>query len=200
MKAGDRVKVDFIGESATIYSGKRFTGYGVLDRVEDGRVFGRLDDGTPFMCLCADVEVVGMSDFEKWFKSLNENGRVTYFLGQEGRISEEAWNHQQAIIDEHTEVIKLQDADLRKYEKQIESLKAQLNNMEQCYIQLKQINNEQAEIIRGHFSARQEMKKCIDAALYDIAQAKDGFYGYSSDGGDVDNLTKNIEKSLRGER
>ena len=32
----------------------------------------------------------------------------------------------QAIIDEHTEVIKLQDADLRKYEKQIESLKAQL--------------------------------------------------------------------------
>ena len=83
---------------------------------------------------------------------------------------------------------------------EIDQLKAQLNNMEQCYIQLKQINNEQTEIIRGHFSARQEMKKCIDAALYDIAQAKDGFYGYSSDGGDVDNLTKNIEKSLRGER
>ena len=88
----------------------------------------------------------------------------------------------------------------QKQQARIESLKAQLNNMEQCYIHLKQINNEQAEIIRGHFSARQEMKKCIDAALYDIAQAKDGFYGYSSDGGDVDNLTKNIEKSLRGER
>ncbi len=41
-----------------------------------------------------------MSDFENWFKSLNENGRVTYFLGQEGRISEEAWNHQQSKIDE----------------------------------------------------------------------------------------------------
>ena len=41
------------------------------------------------------------------------------------------------IIDEHTEVIKLQDADLRKYEKQIESLKAQLNNMEACYIEKK---------------------------------------------------------------
>lgn len=78
-----------------------------------------------------------MSDFKKWFKSLNENGRVTYFLGQEGRISEEAWNHQQAIIDEHTEVIKLQDTDLRKYEKQIENLKEQLNNMEQCYIEKK---------------------------------------------------------------
>ena len=58
MKKGDRVKVDFISESRTIYSGKRFTGYGVLDRVEDGRVYGRLDDGTPFMCLCADVEVI----------------------------------------------------------------------------------------------------------------------------------------------
>lgn len=89
---------------------------------------------------------------------------------------------------------------MQEQQDQVAGLKAQLNNMEQCYIQLKQINNEQAEIIRGHFSARQEMKKCIDAALYDIAQAKDGFYGYSSDGGDVDNLTKNIEKSLRGER
>ena len=58
MKAGDHVKVDFVSESATIYSGKRFTGCGVLDRVEDGRVFGRLDDGTPFMCLYADVEVI----------------------------------------------------------------------------------------------------------------------------------------------
>ena len=154
-----------------------------------------------------------MSDFEKYIEAKypNRSPKIlfqkfkdidgTLFYGiKEVEDQAEAWNHQQDIIDEHTEVIKLQDADLRKYEKQIESLKAQLNNMEQCYIHLKQINNEQAEIIRGHFSARQEMKKCIDAALYDIAQAKDGFYGYSSDGGDVDNLTKNIEKSLRGER
>ena len=48
------------------------------------------------------------------------------------------FQHQQAIIDEHTEVIKLQDADLRKYEKQIESLKTQLNNMETCYIKKKE--------------------------------------------------------------
>ena len=71
MKAGDRVKVDFVSESATIYSGKRFTGCGVLDRVEDGRVFGRLDDGTPFMCLCADVEVIGMSEMQG--KKLDQN-------------------------------------------------------------------------------------------------------------------------------
>lgn len=47
------------------------------------------------------------------------------------------WNHQQSKIDEHTEVIKLQDTDLRKYEKQIENLKEQLNNMETCYIEKK---------------------------------------------------------------
>lgn len=40
----------------------------------------------------------------------------------------------EAAIQEMDEVIKMQDADLRKYEKQIESLKEQLNNMEQCYI------------------------------------------------------------------
>lgn len=43
----------------------------------------------------------------------------------------------EAAIQEMDEVIKLQDADLRKYEKQIEGLKAQLNNMEACYIEKK---------------------------------------------------------------
>ena len=59
LKIGSRVKVDFISESRTIYSGKRFTGTGVVDRIEDGRVFGRLDDGQPFMCFEGDVEVIG---------------------------------------------------------------------------------------------------------------------------------------------
>ena len=43
----------------------------------------------------------------------------------------------EAAFKEMDEVIKLQDADLRKYEKQIEGLKAQLNNMEACYIEKK---------------------------------------------------------------
>ncbi|WP_277559385.1 hypothetical protein [Acinetobacter beijerinckii] len=64
IKKGDRVKVDFISESRTIYSGKRFTGYGVLDLVEDGRVFGRLDDGQPFMCFESDVEILTRRDGE----------------------------------------------------------------------------------------------------------------------------------------
>lgn len=57
-----------------------------------------------------------MSDFEKWFRSLNANGKTVYFLGNEHKVSEMAWNHQQAVID---------------------NLKAQLNNMEACYIEKK---------------------------------------------------------------
>ena len=37
--------------------------------------------------------------YDEWFKSLNENGRTTYFLGQEGVISKEAWDYQQNEID-----------------------------------------------------------------------------------------------------
>lgn len=57
-----------------------------------------------------------MSDFEKWFRGLNANGKTVYFLGNEHKVSEMAWNHQQATID---------------------NLKTQLNNMEACYIQVK---------------------------------------------------------------
>lgn len=57
IKKGDRVKVDFKNNPETIHVGIRFTGYGVVDRVEDNRVFGRLEDGTPFMCFESDVEV-----------------------------------------------------------------------------------------------------------------------------------------------
>ena len=41
-----------------------------------------------------------MSDFEKWFRSLNANGKTVYFLGNEHKVSEMAWNHQQAKINE----------------------------------------------------------------------------------------------------
>ena len=183
-----------------------------------------------------------MSDFEKWFRSLNANGKTVYFLGNEHKVSEMAWNHQQAIID---------------------NLKTQLNNMEACYIEKKkEVEDQQSKIdeLNQHIKRleskldslgadRQELvgqvndlqkqnawlsdvaerennrannlqqdktsttillgktiqeknklQKRINEALVCVDQAKDGFYGYSSLGGDVDNLTKNIEKSLRGER
>ena len=58
-----------------------------------------------------------MSDFEKYWEEIASkeswaNKAVAWSI----------WKEKQAIIDEHTEVIKLQDADLRKYEKQIEEL------------------------------------------------------------------------------
>ncbi|MFV5502483.1 hypothetical protein [Acinetobacter sp. 226] len=69
------------------------------------------------------------------------------------------FQHQQAIIDEHTEVIKIQDADLRKYEKQIESLKAQLNNMEACYIEKKK----ECEELQGKVSeALEEIQRALN--------------------------------------
>jgi hypothetical protein len=49
MKKGDRVKVDFISESRTDFSGIHIVGSGVIDRFEDGYVYGRLDNGLPFM-------------------------------------------------------------------------------------------------------------------------------------------------------
>lgn len=67
-----------------------------------------------------------MSEFEKWFRSLNANGKTVYFLGNEHKVSEMAWNHQQAIIDD---------------------LKAQLNNMEACYIgKKKELEDQQKRI------------------------------------------------------
>ena len=39
-------------------------------------------------------------NYDEWFESLNKNGRTTYFLGQEGKVSKEAWDYQQKKIDE----------------------------------------------------------------------------------------------------
>lgn len=61
----------------------------------------------------------------------------------------------EAAIKEMDEVIKLQDADLRKYEKQIESLREQLNNMEACYIEKKK----ECEELQGQLNKHSE---CIE--------------------------------------
>ncbi|MEK5758050.1 hypothetical protein [Acinetobacter variabilis] len=54
-----------------------------------------------------------MSDFKGYWKNYEDEN---YVLGSEEYCAEQAWNHQQAII---------------------EDLKAQLNNMEACYIEKK---------------------------------------------------------------
>ena len=99
IKKGDRVKVDFISESATIYSGKRFTGYGVVDRFEDGYVFGRLDDGQTFMCFASDVELFKTK--YNWsvipehvqFIATDEDGMACGWLVKP-QVMGDAWRHQ----------------------------------------------------------------------------------------------------------
>lgn len=91
-----------------------------------------------------------MSDFEKWFEDQDFYTNMRFIHGdklfdKDGdvyrvlpvQMTYLAWLVGRAAIQEMDEVIKLQDADLRKYEKQIESLKEQLNNMEACYIEKK---------------------------------------------------------------
>ena len=89
----------------------------------------------------------------------------------------DVWQEQQAIIDDLIYKAKLRESDhqalLVKYQatkkcwedmgKECESLKAQLNNMEQCYIQLKQEHNEliafNTEIDRKQKSAEKTTEK-----------------------------------------
>ena len=79
-----------------------------------------------------------MGDFEKWFRSLNANGKTVYFLGNEHKVSEMAWNHQQAIID---------------------NLKTQLNNMETCYIQVKKERDDAVYLKNEHRKRRCQLAK-----------------------------------------
>ncbi len=67
----------------------------------------------------------------------------------------------EAAIKEMDVAIKLQDADLRKYEKQIESLREQLNNMEACYIGVKKERDEAV----GKVS---ELGNLLDKALEEL--------------------------------
>ena len=58
LKAGVRVYVDFLSESSTQFSGNRFSGNGVIDLVDGGYIYGRLDSGAPFMCMESDVKLI----------------------------------------------------------------------------------------------------------------------------------------------
>ena len=55
---GDRVQVNFIGDSSTEFSGIHFTGTGTIDLSEDGYIYGRLDDGRTFMCNESDCKLI----------------------------------------------------------------------------------------------------------------------------------------------
>lgn len=76
-------------------------------------------------------------NFEEWKDRELAKGKQMTWLEWCEKAFEAGQQSKEAAIKEMDEVIKLQDADLRKYEKQIESLREQLNNMEACYIEKK---------------------------------------------------------------
>lgn len=116
LKKGDCVKVDFISESATIYSGKRFTGYGVVDRFEDNRVFGRLEDGQPFMCFASDVEVFTERDQEVGDDSHGDYMQMTLEQLQKEHAELLAFNEK---LDRERNVYR---KDARKYAKKVQMI------------------------------------------------------------------------------
>ena len=119
-----------------------------------------------------------MSDFEKWFRSLNANGKTVYFLGNEHKVSEMAWNHQQAIIDDLIYKAKLRESDHRallvKYQAtkkcwedasgKCEELKTQLNNMEACYIEKKKQVEAVSQVL---CELKESLKDFQEMDLYD---------------------------------
>ena len=162
-----------------------------------------------------------MSEFEKYIEAKypNRSPKIlfqkfkdidgTLFYGiKEVEDQAEAWNHQQAIIDDLIYKAKLRESDhqalLVKYQatkkcwedmgKECESLKAQLNNMEACYIEKK-------KEVEG-------LHKRVDVALFEMQQLSlmlskdiDGYEDPAqicqSEG--VDMGVRILEKALRGE-
>ncbi len=73
IKKGDSVYVDFVMNDEVAKDGddvRRFKGCAVVDLAEDGRVFGRLPDGTPFMC--GEEDVRRISDVGVYCKELDK--------------------------------------------------------------------------------------------------------------------------------
>ena len=89
---GTRVHVDFISDSRTEFSGKHIKGDAVVDRHEDGYVYGQLEQGTPFMCPENFVQLTSLEfikqirgEFEIWLKQqkqysvlINQYGVVVF--------------------------------------------------------------------------------------------------------------------------
>lgn len=74
-KKGTRVHIDFISDSRTEFSGKHIKGDAIVDRHEDGYVYGQLELGTPFMCPENFVQLTSAElvkqireEFETWLK------------------------------------------------------------------------------------------------------------------------------------
>lgn len=77
---------------------------------------------------------------------------------------------------------------------EIHNLKAQLNNMEQCYIAIKKINDEQSEIIRGHVAERNKLQERVDVVLGVVDTTS-----YTEMGRRLPDFIDQIKETLRGD-
>lgn len=117
------------------------------------------EDAKPYTQEELSQQSVWAEQFEEWWENEGQYQRAGGG-DYEKTFAWWAWlNREQskeAALKEMDEVIKFQDADLRKYEKQFEGLKAQLNNMEACYIEKKkEVEDQQKRIDAGLEKIRQ---------------------------------------------
>ena len=102
--------------------------------------------------------------------------------------AKDAWQEQQAIIDDfNTHHLNYVNGVLEaeaKYLDEIDSLKAQLNNMEQCYIGIKKERDNLQERVTSTLGVCTENRLCIGKFMIEDETLE---------------LISDIEKALRGE-
>ena len=109
----------------------------------------------------------GLVEFAEWHFKKDECGE---YLHEPTNIAHKIWGekdrvigHKQNEIDLLKRLIEIKDQGSKEQQDQIAELKTQLNNMEQCYIQLKQEHNEliafNTEIDRKQKSAEKTAEK-----------------------------------------
>ena len=122
------------------------------------------------------------------------------------------WVEQQAKIDELNQHIKRLESKLDSLGADRQELVGQVNDLQKQNAWLSDVaerennraNNLQQDktsttILLGKtIQEKNKLQKRINEALVCVDQAKDGFYGFSCEGGDTDNLAKHLEKALRG--
>lgn len=119
---------------------------------------------------------------------------------------------QQSKIDELNQHIKRLESKLDSLGADRQELVGQVNDLQKQNAWLSDVaerennraNNLQQDktsttILLGKtIQEKNKLQKRINEALVCVDQAKDGFYGFSCEGGDTDNLAKHLEKALRG--
>ena len=142
-------------------------------------------------------------------KSNEFNAGWIAFVGAVAAVRDE----QQAKIDELNQHIKRLESKLDSLGADRQELVGQVNDLQKQNAWLSDVaerennraNNLQQDktsttILLGKtIQEKNKLQKRINEALVCVDQAKDGFYGFSCEGGDTDNLAKHLEKALRGD-